>query len=302
MVCCFAISLACARSFAAEATAGQLLTKTATLEEGAASLDGVETLLARRGLLRAAVNDRADPVGPPTSVEVDEYVQHETASGADLAQIKAWSEPLGKDLLHVEVTTYPDGQRKVAFWVLPKQGPGCSAFGTTMYNREGKDIQRTFWRNDAGLKIAGAADFPRDLYPDPVPPVGFLRAVDALDEGAAGKLHQQISPYGYAGLNVWVKDLEPVSVPAGNFSAYRVAMRVDVSSFLPSWPSFALKLIEHFAHEDTLYFESEAPHRFIKGEGDTSFVGPEATTELVRFYTAGASQASAQQPHIGTGG
>jgi len=49
-----------------------------------------------------------------------------------------------------------------------------------------------------------------------------------------------------------------------------------------------LHIIKPAVPKDTLYFESTAPFRLLKQEGPIYVGGPEVTTELVRFYTAGA--------------
>jgi hypothetical protein len=53
-----------------------------------------------------------------------------------------------------------------------------------------------------------------------------------------------------------------------------------------------LHIIKPAVPKDTLYFESTAPFRLLKQEGPIYVGGPEVTTELVRFYTAGAQPIS----------
>jgi hypothetical protein len=67
---------------------------------------------------------------------------------------------------------------------------------------------------------------------------------------------------------------------------------VDVATLMPNWPHFVLHIIKPAVPKDTLYFESTAPFRLIKQEGPIYVGGPEVTTELVRFYTAGAQPVS----------
>jgi hypothetical protein len=63
---------------------------------------------------------------------------------------------------------------------------------------------------------------------------------------------------------------------------------VDVATMMPNWPRFILHIIKPAVPKDTLFFESTAPFRLLKQEGPIYIGGPEVTTELVRFYTAGA--------------
>ncbi len=56
---------------------------------------------------------------------------------------------------------------------------------------------------------------------------------------------------------------------------------------MPSWPGFVLSVISKFVSTNTCYFDSHAPHRMLRQEGTLAARGPEATTELLRFYIAG---------------
>jgi len=77
-------------------------------------------------------------------------------------------------------------------------------------------------------------------------------------------------------------------VPAGKFSALKVTAQVDVATMMPNWPHFILHVIKPAVPKDTLYFQSTAPFRLLKQEGPIFVGGPEVTTELIRFYVAGA--------------
>lgn len=157
----------------------------------------------------------------------------------------------------------------------------------------GRALQSRFWRSDARPKLTGAPDLPNFLYPDAVPWIAFLRVLDAAPrEGAEGTLNQQITPYNYVGQDVTVGRVENVTVPAGSFSAFKVTAQVDVATLMPNWPHFILHIIKPAVPRDTLYFESTAPFRLLKQEGPIYVGGPEVTTELVRYYTAGAQPVS----------
>jgi hypothetical protein len=57
---------------------------------------------------------------------------------------------------------------------------------------------------------------------------------------------------------------------------------------MPNWPRLVLHVIKPVVPKNTLYFEATAPHRLLKQQGTTFVGGPEVTTELIRFYIAGA--------------
>lgn len=152
-------------------------------------------------------------------------------------------------------------------------------------------LQSEFWRNDRQLRITGSADFPPDLYPEALPAIAVLRAVDFSHQGASGKIDQQISPYGFVDQRVTVRESNPLQVPAGRFEAVRVDSQPNASSILPTWPRFTLGIVTPFLPQATYYFQAEPPHRLLRKEqAGTPFIGgPEAVTELVRYYIAGAT-------------
>ncbi len=249
----------------------------------------LEQILKERGFLAPAPSLRAvQSISAPASVEIDERIQTDSKTGAELSRIKSWTETVGADLLHVELTTLPRHLHSVAFWVFPKGSAGCSMFGWTMYDANGRALKSSFWRNDPAMRIAGAVKFPSDIYPDSVPPAAFLRVLGALRDGASGELNQQISPYGYVGQTVKVESVQQITVPAGTFSAFKVSTTPNVSTLMPSWPGFVLGVINRFVPTSTYYFDSHAPYRMLRQEGTVAAGGPKVTTELLRFYIAGA--------------
>ena len=248
-----------------------------------------------RGLIGSAMiseESSADILTPPPGTEVDETRQTANLTGEVLNLVRAWNEMVGDDTIHIEVTTLSTYQFEVAFWLFPNHRRGCTIYKWTLYDH-GRALQSAFWRNDAAvLRLAGAADLPHDLYPDSVPWVAFLRVLDVPHDGGEGMIHQQITPYSYVGQEVWAADSEPISVPAGTFSAIKVTAKVDIATVMPNWPRFVLQVIKPVIPKNTLYFETTPPYRLLKQEGTTFVGGPEVTTELVRFYTAGAAPAS----------
>jgi hypothetical protein len=257
--------------------------------------DAVDAWLVTRGLIgNAMISEQsgADIMTPPPGTEVDETRQTANLTGEVLNQVKSWNETKNDDTIHVEVTTLSTHQFEVAFWLFPNHRKGCTMYKWTLYDH-GRALQSAFWRNDAAvMRLAGAADLPHDLYPDSVPWVAFLRVLSAPRDGAEGMIHQQITPYSYVGQEVWAAGSEQVSVPAGTFTALKVSAKVDITTIMPNWPRFVLQVIKPVIPKNTLYFEAAPPYRLLKQEGTTFVGGPEVTTELVRFYTAGAQPVS----------
>jgi hypothetical protein len=242
---------------------------------------------------------RRDMITPPSGVEVDETRQTVNQTGQVLMQVKSWNEMIGDDTIHIEVTTLPSHQYEVAFWLFPNHRPGCAMFQWALYDG-GRALQSRFWRNDAAAQLAGARDLPVELYPDAVPWMAFLRVLDAPREGASGTLNQQITPYSYVGQEVSAKGTEQISVPAGSFSALKVTAQVDIATMMPDWPRFVLHIINPVVPKNTLYFQAMPPYRLLKQEGPTFVGGPEVSTELIRFYTAGVERAAPATPTVQT--
>jgi hypothetical protein len=259
--------------------------------------------LVTRGLIgRGMIGEQSDRdiMTPPPGTEVDETRQTENRTGQVLTRAKSWNEIVGDDTIHIEVTTLSAHQFEVAFWLFPNRRKGCTMYQWTLYDHS-RPLQSAFWRNDAAvMRLAGAADLPHDLYPDSVPWMAFLRVLDAPRDGAEGSLDQQITPYSYVGQEVWASGSEQISVPAGSFAALKVIAQVDVATIMPNWPRFVLHVIKPVVPKNTLYFEATPPYRLLKQEGTTFVGGPEVTTELVRFYIAGARAVAAIAPAIQT--
>jgi hypothetical protein len=272
-----------------------VLAQTQAASAGALSRDAsnpttpaIEQILASRGLLGGDSASRA-PIAPPTGVEVDETVQRGKQDGKMISRTRSWTEELNHNALHVELTSFPGRQTQVAFWVFPDDSRGCLMFGRTMYGTDGHQLVSEFWRNDRELRITGAEDFPADLYPEAIPAVALLRVVDSMHPGSAGKIDQQVSPYGFVDQQVSVQGADEVEVPAGRFDAVRIDSQPNASTILPSWPRFTLGVVATFLPQTTYYFQAAPPHRLLRKEQvGTPFIGgPEAITELVHYYTAG---------------
>jgi len=247
--------------------------------------------LVARGLIgHGMIGERSsrDAMTPPPGVEVDETRQTENRTGQLVMRATSWNEMVGDDAVHIEITTLTSSQFEVGFWLFPNHRQGCTMYQWTLYDH-GRALQSSFWRNDAAvLRLAGAVDLPHDLYPDAVPWIAFLRALGAPRAGAEGILNQQITPYSYVGQDVSATGVEQITVPAGSFSALKVIAQVDIATVMPNWPRFVLHVIKPAIPKNTLYFAATPPYRLLKQEGTTFVGGPEVTTELIRFYIAGA--------------
>ncbi len=250
--------------------------------------------LVTRGLIgHGMVGDQSGPdlLVPAAGVEVEETRQTEDLSGQVLMRVKLWNEMIGDDTIHIEIATLSSSQFEVSFWLLPNHRHGCTMYQWTLYDHR-RALQSTFWRNDApALRLAGAADLPHDLYPDAVPWMAFLRVLDAPREGAEGALYQQLTPYSFVGQDVFAKGTEEITVPAGHFSALKVVAQVDIATVMPNWPRFVMHVVQPVVPKNLLYFQAVPPYRLLKQEGATFVGGPDVTTELMRFYVAGAPPA-----------
>ncbi len=261
----------------------------------------MDAWLVARGLIgRGMIGEQsgADLMTPVSGAEVEETRQTEDQTGQVLMQVKLWNETVGDSTIHIEVTTLSSYQFEVSFWLFPNPRQGCTMYQWTLYDH-GRALQSAFWRNDAPvLRLAGAPNLPHDLYPDAVPWMAFLRVLDAPREGGEGALHQQITPYSYVGQNVVAKGIEQISVPAGSFSALKVTAQVDIATVMPNWPRFVMHVVQPVVPKNTLYFQATAPYRLLKQQGATFVGGPEVTTELIRFYVAGAPPAAVPSPAV----
>jgi hypothetical protein len=276
--------------------------RNASRDSGVHAADSIEQALTARGLSGPNLWTSAGALKPPIGTEVDETVQKAKQDGKTISRTRSWTEDLSSsNVLHVELTSFPSKQSQVAFWVLPRDSRGCATFGRTMYDTNGHPLKSEFWRNDRELRITGAADFPPDLYPEAVPAVALLRAVDFMHQGGSGKIDQQVSPYGFVDLQLNVQNANQVEVPAGRFAAVRVDSQPNMSTILPSWPRFTLGMMSRFLPQTTYYFEAQPPHRLLRLEqAGTPFIGgPEATTELVRYYVAGTTASRASSVAVG---
>ncbi|MGH8013561.1 MAG: hypothetical protein ACREQ4_13780 [Candidatus Binataceae bacterium] len=252
----------------------------------------LEQALEARGLLGLHPTSGVAAFAAPVGVEVDDTVQRAKGSNKIISHSSAWSEELRGNTLRIELTSFPSGQYQAEFWLFPPKSRGCKMFGRIMYDARGRPTESVFWRNGKGLKITGAANFPKELYPKEVPAVAVPRALnDSMNAGSQGVINQQVTPFGYVDLHLHVSDAAPIETPAGKFPAVKVESQADIATLLPGWPHFLFRVVSPFIPRTTYYFEAHAPYRLLlkEQEGTPLIGGPEANTELVRYYIAGAT-------------
>jgi hypothetical protein len=261
--------------------------------EPASAPDAPEiAMLQARGLVGGKLTeDRGQAVvpTPPPGAEVAVYQAGRADSSLD-ATMTEWQEPFGDDTLSVLVANR-DGASQVSYWVLPKNSLGCLIYSYRIFDKSGHVVRSEFWRRTDLIKTADGKNFPKELYPfgpnGGIPPTEVMRAFASPAPGATATIYTQFTPDGYVILDLWVDGNEQVTTPAGKFDAVRVMMRPSVRSFLPSWPGFALKLIQPFLPKETFYFEAKAPYRFLAFEGVPGAAGPKMKTTIVRSYVQG---------------
>jgi hypothetical protein len=57
---------------------------------------------------------------------------------------------------------------------------------------------------------------------------------------------------------------------------------------MPNWPRFVMHVVQPVVSKNVLYFQATPPYRLLKQQGATFVGGPQVTTELMRYYIAGA--------------
>jgi hypothetical protein len=257
---------------------------------------GVVRALQSRGLIGGKLTEDLASGGipaPPAGTEVEET--RAGRIGADPSTtLKDWKEPLGKDWLQIRIAKRDDGGCDVSYWVLPADSLGCLIYVYKIYDKSGRVLRSEYWTHTNELKTASGKDFPPALYPygpdGGIPASEIFRSLNTPAQGGSGALYTQYTPEGYVILDIWVDGVEEITVPAGKFSALHVMMRPNLESFLPDWPSFALKMFEPFLPKESFYFEAQPPYRFLKFEGIPGAAGPKVRSEMERYYIAGKEQ------------
>lgn len=258
----------------------------------------LEDALAARGLFGGVMADwraaRRMPQ-PPAGTTVDEVAITLSSTHEPMTQYRIWHEPLGAYTLEVQESTMPSGQTALDYWVLPAAGTGCIVAGVENWSRDGRLVSSSLWRNDpATLKIPGAMEFPPDLYPNiSIPIDSFFRALEAQGGGGIGKVNLQVSPYTYITLDTWREGIEQLKTEDGTLIAQKVAVRPDVATILPSWPSALRAAVGPFFPKLMLHYDDAAPHDLIEFHGTMGWPAPAVDLQLTRRYVSGQPTQSA---------
>jgi hypothetical protein len=258
----------------------------------------IEDALGARGLIGGVMADPRVPLGlpqPAAGSVVDEIAMTLSSTNEPMAHYRIWHEPLGRYVLEVQETTEARGQLGVNYWVLPAQGTGCILAGAEKWSREGRLVSSNLWRDDpATLQIPGAMAFPPDMYPTiSIPIDSFFRALESRDDDGVAKVNLQVSPYTFITLDTWRSGSEGVTTPAGTFAADKVAVRPDVASMLPSWPSALRAAVSPFFPKLTLDYDASPPHNLINFHGPMGWPAPTVDLQLTHRYIAPATNQSA---------
>jgi hypothetical protein len=264
------------------------------------SRGSLEDALASRGLIGGVMADSRASLRQPEPAAgsvVDEIAMSLSGAHEPIANYRIWHERLGGDLLEIQEIREPGGQLGVNYWVLPQKGKGCLLAGVENWSREGRLVASDLWRNDpATLRIPGAMDFPDDLYPNiSIPIDAFFRALQTQDGDSLAKVNLQVSPYTYISLDTWRAGTEQVTTEGGSFLAQKIAVRADVATILPSWPSALRSAVSPFFPKLMLDYDASAPNDLIDFHGPLGWPAPTVDLQLTHRYVAGAPTQSASR-------
>ena len=104
------------------------------------------------------------------------------------------------------------------------------------------------------------------------------------DGDGVAKVNLQVSPYTFITLDTWKSGIESLATEAGYFSADRVAVRPDMATVLPSWPSALRSAVSPFFPKLTLDYDASPPHQLISFHGPMGWPAPAIDLQLIRRY------------------
>lgn len=258
----------------------------------------LDDALAARGLAGGVMADpraRRRIPEPAAGAVVDEIAMTLSSTHEPMAHYRIWHESMGAYALELQITNEARGQTSVNYWVLPARGKGCMLAGVERWSRDGRLVESHVWRNDpATLQIPGAMTFPQDMYPNiSIPIDAFFRALEAQDTDAMATVDLQVSPYTYITLNTWKAGTEQVTTAGGSFAVQKVAVRPDLATILPSWPSALRAAVSPLFPKLVLDYDAGAPHDLINFHGPMGWPAPSIDLQLMRRYVAGTPTQSA---------
>ena len=258
----------------------------------------LEDALAARGLLGGVMADSRAQQQEPTPASgsvVDEIAMTLASTHEPMTNYKIWHEPLGENVLEIQETRSSNGTVGINYWVLPAHGVGCLVAGVENWSRDGRLVSSDLWRNDpATLRIPGAMDFPDDLYPNiSIPIDAFFRALQTHNGEGIAKVDLQVSAYTYISLDTWKTGSAQVTTEGGSLLADKIAVRADVATILPSWPSALRSAVTPFFPKLILDYDAAPPHDLIDFHGPLGWPAPTVDLQLTHRYVAGAPTQSA---------
>ena len=232
---------------------------------------------------------------PAAGTVVDEIAMTLSSTNEPMAHYRIWHEPLGRYVLEVQETTEALGQSGVNYWVLPAQGTGCILAEVEKWSRDGRLVGSNLWRDDpANARCRGAIGFPTTCIPRSASRIdSFLRALESAYGDGVAKVNLQVSPYTFITLDTWKSGREGVTTQAGNFAADKIAVRPDVATILPSWPSALRAAVSPFFPKLTLDYDACPPHHLIDFHGPMGWPAPTVDLQLTHRYVAPAPSQSA---------
>jgi hypothetical protein len=269
-------------------TVGVGSTPTAYCSEPASRL---EDELASRGLIGSAIGDvRADAriPDPAEGTSVSEIAANLASGGDQAAHAVMWEEVIAGHKAEFMVTTAAGGQQLFQYWIL-RAGGGCDLYESAVYSKDRRLVTQDFWRNDPdALKVAGAPEFPPDLFPNYGAPISaFFDSLGAAGADAAGKLDMEAGPYDYIVLDTWADGSEKIDTASGSIDTIKVVMRPDVDSALKTWPRIFRAMALPFIPKDYFYFNAQPPHQLVKFNGTIGYPAPRLDAQLLRTWIAG---------------
>ena len=116
------------------------------------------------------------------------------------------------------------------------------------------------------------------------PQSALIRALESQDGDGVAKVNLQVSPYTFITLDTWKSGTESLATQAGDFSADRVAVRPDMATMLPSWPSALRSAVSPFFPKLTLDYDASPPHHLISFRGPMGWPAPVVDLQLIRRY------------------
>jgi len=224
---------------------------------------------------------------PPSRVRADavehrilEYSVVDTETDQELYRLRGWSEDVPGEPPRVAALShvlFPAGNRiEVRVLFSHDTPPRCLSWEAFIRDRDGDVVGST-----REVVVQDAFPFlrrsmPPDTYP-PLAPLGYVLTRLGLGEKEHASFHVILMGSSVLSMDLSVDARERVVVPAGEFDAYRVRMRVNPESLFPNLPAFARPFVAFFIPTHTLWLSASAPQMLVKFSGQ---MGPPGSPKL----------------------